>query len=65
MKFSDCNKYIEDQFICFDSGEPKGQCANCGAKWYDHRLEVLPENERESAREIQARNKEKDGERFC
>jgi hypothetical protein len=35
-------------------GEPKGQCSHCGYKWYDHALDALPENERESAARIQA-----------
>ncbi len=31
-----CSHYVEDPAICDDVGEPKGQCANCGEKWYDH-----------------------------
>lgn len=48
-----CRNYIEDQCVCYDFGEPKGQCANCGYKWYDHKLESLPEEDRESAARIQ------------
>jgi hypothetical protein len=31
-----CVNYIEDKSICDSSGEPKGQCLNCGAKDYEH-----------------------------
>ena len=41
-----CNKYAEDQFICDDVGEPKGQCARCGFKWFEHSDEALPEEEK-------------------
>ena len=47
-----CKKYEEDSCITYDDGEPKGQCANCGDKWYEHDLEALPEHEREGALEI-------------
>lgn len=33
---ANCSHYVEDPAICDDVGEPKGQCANCGEKWYDH-----------------------------
>jgi hypothetical protein len=33
-----CPQYVEDQCVCDDDGEPKGQCAVCGAKWYEHPL---------------------------
>jgi hypothetical protein len=45
---ADCAAYVEDGTVCDDMGEPKGQCANCGGKWYDHRIDVLPEDERAS-----------------
>ena len=48
-----CFWYTEDPAICDDIGEPKGQCAHCGAKWYEHDLRALPESERESARQLQ------------
>ena len=49
----DCSTYLEDQCVCDDMGEPKGQCSNCGEKWYKHRLEALPPEERESAFQMQ------------
>lgn len=49
-----CSAYLEDWAVCDDTGEPKGQCTHCGYKWYDHSLNALPENERESAARIQA-----------
>jgi len=33
-----CGKYLEDPAICDDMGEPKGQCAYCGCKYYEHPL---------------------------
>lgn len=27
-----CNNFLEDPFICYSDGEPKGQCQNCGGK---------------------------------
>lgn len=53
IMMSDCTSYEEDQFICDDVGQPKGQCAYCGYKWYEHTLDALPECERESAKSIQ------------
>lgn len=44
--------YIEDPAICDDMGESKGQCC-CGAKWYEHRIESLPDDEKESAEAVQ------------
>ncbi len=44
---TDCYTYEECQFVCDDLGEPKGQCAHCGYKWYEHRKEVLPADEQE------------------
>lgn len=38
---ADCSAYVEDMAVCDDTGEPKGQCLNCGGKWHEHRLEVL------------------------
>lgn len=49
-----CSAYLEDWAVCDDTGEPKGQCSHCGNKWYDHALDALPENERESAARIRA-----------
>ena len=54
MTLTNCNSYVEDPNIYFSCGEPKGQCLNCGDKWYNHKLETLSENEREGARRIQA-----------
>lgn len=48
-----CKEYIENPFVCDDVGEPKGQCVHCGAKWYEHNLDALPEDEKESAKQIQ------------
>ena len=42
MKTS-CTNYIEDPCICDSQGDPKGQCANCGWKWYDHAPSALPD----------------------
>ena len=53
LELVDCSVYVEDQCVCDDMGEPKGQCSNCGAKWYEHKLEVLPLEERESAAQLQ------------
>ena len=49
-----CSSFLEDPFVCDDTGEPKGQCSHCGLKWYDHELNALPENERKSAEKIKA-----------
>jgi len=49
---STCTEYIEDPFVCHDGGEPKGQCLNCGDKWFNHELEVLPPEEREGTEAI-------------
>jgi hypothetical protein len=38
-----CQEYLEDPAICDDMGEPKGQCANCGDKWYNHSISDTPE----------------------
>ena len=57
MTMSDCRNYVEDPAICYDDGEPKGQCLNCGAKWYEHTDDALPESERvgvEETRQYQA-----------
>lgn len=43
-----CSAYLEDWAICDDTGEPKGQCSNCGHKRCDHELDALPENEQEN-----------------
>lgn len=45
--------YVEDACVCDDTGEPKGQCSNCGAKWYEHDLKVLSGPDKESATHIQ------------
>jgi hypothetical protein len=50
---TNCFWYNEDPAICDDIGEPKGQCVHCGAKWYEHDINALPLNERDSARAIQ------------
>jgi hypothetical protein len=42
---TDCTKYIEDFAVCDDIGEPKGQCINCGYKWYEHNLTGDGEND--------------------
>lgn len=41
LEIVDCEKYVEDPYICYYGGEPKGQCLYCGSKWYEHRLELL------------------------
>ncbi len=53
ISLSHCLLYVEDPYVCDDLGEPKGQCAHCGAKWFEHDLLALPESEKESARAIQ------------
>jgi hypothetical protein len=40
---SECTQYVEDAAICDDTGEPKGQCLNCGAKWDKHPDSALPD----------------------
>lgn len=55
IMMTDCKEYWEDPFICDDVGEPKGQCSNCGHKWYEHELNVMPASDRTSALEIQDR----------
>ncbi len=55
FQFSDCKVYVEDPYICDDVGEPKGQCLTCGAKWYEHNLDVLSGDDKESAKDIQIR----------
>ena len=54
LEAASCSAFLEDWAVCDDMGEPKGQCLHCGYKWYDHVLDALPENERESAARIQA-----------
>jgi len=53
ITISNCFWYDEDQFVCDDIGEPKGQCAHCGAKWYEHNINALSLDERDSAKQIQ------------
>jgi hypothetical protein len=53
ITLTDCKEYREDPCICDDTGEPKGQCANCGYKWFEHKLEALPVEEQESALALQ------------
>jgi hypothetical protein len=48
-----CTQYVEDPCISDDCGEPKGQCRNCGCKWYEHKIENLPVEEQESAKSLQ------------
>lgn len=52
----ECLNYVEDPYVCYGDEEasPKGQCINCGAKWYEHLIDALPENEKESAIAIQS-----------
>lgn len=56
IRMSNCSNYIEDPFICDDVGEPKGQCVNCGHKWYEHSVDILPIEDKASALEIQDKN---------
>lgn len=49
---NDCKQYVEDPCICYGDGEPKGQCATCGAKWWDHELDALPHIDRQNYHEI-------------
>lgn len=37
-----CSAFVEDPFVCYDFGEPKGQCANCGFKDTDHEKSAMP-----------------------
>jgi len=50
----DCAEYHEDPYVCDSGGEPKGQCAICGAKWFEHVITALPLEEIESALKIQS-----------
>ncbi len=52
LNLINCEKYLEDKAITFDDGESKGQCT-CGFKWFEHKLEVLPDEKKESAAKIQ------------
>ena len=53
-----CCSYEEDPHICYDFGEPKGQCL-CGWKWYEHELPSIPnKSDRESACRIKAQDKQ-------
>jgi hypothetical protein len=54
ITLSNCLWYAENPYVCDDCGDPKGQCLYCGAKWYEHDLRALPDDEIESARAIQA-----------
>lgn len=47
-----CDIYTEDPYICDDTGEPKGQCVNCGDKWFNHATAILPENDKSRTNEI-------------
>lgn len=52
-----CVEYVEDPNITYDFGEPKGQCAKCGYKWYEHNVDAISnDGDRNSAEEIQQRN---------
>lgn len=54
MELVDCSNYVEDPCICDSCGEPKGQCARCGAKWFEHRPDAISDiDDRKSAEEIQ------------
>jgi hypothetical protein len=53
VEIVDCDDYVEDQRICYGGGEPKGQCVNCGFMWFNHRLELMPEEDRAAAERIQ------------
>ncbi len=55
ISITPCTKYLEDPNICDDVGEPKGQCLNCGAKWFEHDVQVLPDDDKDSAMEMQER----------
>lgn len=48
-----CDYYHEDSTVTYSDGESKGQCVRCGAKWYEHSIDNLPEDEKESAQRIQ------------
>lgn len=54
IKIVNCSDYIECVTVCDDLGEPKGQCVNCGAKWYEHRLGVLSGDDYRSAKQLQS-----------
>lgn len=41
VQIVDCQEFAEDLCVCDDVGEPKGQCANCGAKYYEHNCLIL------------------------
>ena len=47
---------MEDPVICDDMGEPKGQCALCGCKYYEHNLSAFRygSDDFNSAKQIQA-----------
>ena len=47
-----CEQYVEDEAIAYSDGSPKGQCRNCGSKWYEHRDTALPEDEKDNLTEI-------------
>ena len=52
MRSNTCGKYFEDWTICYSDGEPKGQCANCGDKWFNHDPLLFPEDERAGVESI-------------
>jgi hypothetical protein len=53
MQIVSCKEFIDDPYITDDCGETKGQCVNCGAKWYEHDISVLSEWDKISADMIQ------------
>ena len=50
---ANCGEYIEDTNVCDDVGEPKGQCVNCGCKWFEHNLGLLFGDDYRSAKQMQ------------
>ena len=52
-----CDHYVQDPYVCDMGGEPKGQCGNCGYKWYEHDLDAIPDSEKASAAAIKSQRK--------
>ena len=50
---TNCTNYKESVAVCYGDGEPKGQCDNCGYKWFEHDLIYLKGDDFRSAKQIQ------------
>lgn len=43
-----CDNFQEDWAVCYDFGEPKGQCINCGFMDFEHTVKLVDEQPSET-----------------